>query len=297
MDSQSPSKRHAVPALTLALGLALSTACSGDEPETDEGISSLADVDEGDSASEEDESEDGDEASSTTGGIKLDIGSGLDMADGGSAETGEEDCGSTLIATVRDFQASHPDFETFSGVDPGIVAVDLGADDKPVYAGDPDTPTTTGKENFDQWYHDVEGVNQAFEIEIPLTDNMDGSYTYANSEFFPIDDQGFGNEFNTHNYHFTLELHGAFTYEGGEVFEFTGDDDLFTFVNGKLGIDLGGVHGELSGQIDMDAMAATLGIEVGETYSLDFFFAERHTSQSNFRIDTSIACFTIPEIG
>jgi fibro-slime domain-containing protein len=39
-------------------------------------------------------------------------------------------------------------------------------------------------------------------------------------------------------------------------------------------------------------MAAQLGITPDNTYTLDFFFAERHTSESNFRIDTTIGCFT-----
>ena len=63
---------------------------------------------------------------------------------------------------------------------------------------------------------------------------------------------GFGNEDNPHNYHFTFEIHAEFTYEGGEVFTFTGDDDLFTFINDKLAIDLGGVHGPQSDTIDLD---------------------------------------------
>ena len=69
---------------------------------------------------------------------------------------------------------------------------------------------------------------------------------------------------------------------------------MFLFINGRLGIDLGGVHGPLEATIDMDAMAGQLGITVGQTYPLDFFFAERHTTESNFRIQTSIDCFQPP---
>ena len=77
--------------------------------------------------------------------------------------------------------------------------------------------------------------------------------------------------------------------QGGERFNFTGDDDLWVFVNGKLAIDLGGVHGPMAGNVDMDAQANNLGLEIGQVYDIDFFFAERHTTQSNFTITTTIA--------
>ena len=204
-----------------------------------------------------------------------------------------QNCETSLVATLRDFSQSHPDFEYVLGTDPGIVQSMLGGDGKPVYAGGT-TGTTTGQANFDQWYRDVAGVNINIPTEIPLADQGDGTYVYDNSAFFPIDGQGFGDEGNIHNYHFTLEMHTQFTYQGGEVFTFRGDDDLFTFINGRLGIDLGGVHGPLEGNIDLDAMAGTLGIVPGGTYDLDFFFAERHTSESNFRIETTIGCFHPP---
>ena len=54
-------------------------------------------------------------------------------------------------------------------------------------------------------------------------------------------------------------------------------------------IDLGGVHPVQTGSVNLDLIAATLGLVDGSNYSLDVFFAERHTTQSQFRIDTSIA--------
>jgi fibro-slime domain-containing protein len=224
------------------------------------------------------------------GGLGLSSGAGS-----GSSGAGGSACGSVLAGTVRDFMIAHPDFEGTLGVDPGIVLPDLGADGKPVYAhGTQGTLTTTGQQNFDQWYRDVAGVNIALPLSITLVAAGGGVYTYDNSSFFPINDQGFGNEGNVFNYHFTLELRTQFEYKGGEVFTFTGDDDLFTYINGRLVIDLGGVHGAMSQTVDLDAVASQIGITVGNTYPLDFFFAERHTSESNFRIDTTIDCFNPP---
>ena len=40
----------------------------------------------------------------------------------------------------------------------------------------------------------------------------------------------------------------------------------------------------------MDAMASSLGLEVGNEYDIHFFHAERFTSQSNFNLSTSINC-------
>lgn len=64
-----------------------------------------------------------------------------------------------LTGTVRDFNDAHPDFESVTGVDPGIVQTALGTDKKPVYTGQAGNPTTHGQEAFDQWYRDVPSVN------------------------------------------------------------------------------------------------------------------------------------------
>jgi fibro-slime domain-containing protein len=198
------------------------------------------------------------------------------------------------VAVVRDFRADHPDFEKAelnNGHLKGIVADQLGPDGKPVYAPLGPTAVTSGKEGFDQWYRDVDGVNMRFEVPLVLTPLMPGVFSYSNRAFFPVDGRGWPNEERLgHNFHFTTEIQGTFKYRGGEVFTFIGDDDVFVFVNGRLALDLGGVHGEMTATLDFDQMKDQLGIEVGKEYPLAVFHAERHTRNSRFRIDTSIEC-------
>jgi fibro-slime domain-containing protein len=211
--------------------------------------------------------------------------------DGGGSGGGDANanCGQ-LMAVIRDFNDTHPDFEKMIADDRGLVKDDLGSDDKPVYAPAGATPTVSGAASFDQWYRDVSGVNMRVVITLPLTADGAGNFVYSNNAFFPIDGKAFDNQGRNHNYHFTTEIHATFTYKGGEKFRFTGDDDVFIFINKKLALDLGGVHKAQDAMIDFDAQAAKLGITKGNTYAFDAFHAERHTVDSNFRMETSIAC-------
>ena len=194
----------------------------------------------------------------------------------------------TLTGTIRDFSISHPDMQnTVGGVQTGQVQSILEANGLPVWQG-PAKPGFTTEDNFNQWYSDVPGVNQSKAFELTLTETAPGSgiLSFSDSYFFPIDNQLGGNEGASHNYYFTLQLAGQFSFMAGQSFTFTGDDDLWVFFGGKLGIDIGGVHPAASRTVTSDDLVA-LGLTPGTNYDLDIFFAERHKTQSNFRIDTS----------
>lgn len=198
-----------------------------------------------------------------------------------------------LESVVRDFSpTTHPDFEAAfqKGVDPGIVQPTLGADDKPVYAGAPRTKTTSGAPQFAQWFNDAP-VNRTSSLDLQLSPSKDDAalFVYDNHAFFPIDDQLLGNEGRAHNFHFTLEASTSFQYVGGEVFSFAGDDDMWVFVNRQLVIDLGGLHQSMFEEVAIEPLEGALGLVKGNVYPLHFFFAERHTTASNFTIHTSIA--------
>ena len=208
----------------------------------------------------------------------------------------------------------HPDFNYFEGSGTmGVVAAKLGADRLPVYVvPNPGEPANyTGKALFDVWYRNDPVYNRPVLGSLDLVPNGTGLYVFDAAFFGPVDGKGFVQQMLdsqnvgctdvavNRNFSFTTEAHFWFEYNGGEQFDFTGDDDVWVFVNNILVIDLGGLHSAQAGSFTLDmtqqgiAHRSRLGSSIGDldlkmvfgsVYEVDLFHAERQECGSNFKL-------------
>lgn len=128
------------------------------------------------------------------------------------------------------------------------------------YRNGTEVTTTTATNDYDNTYNVRDlGTNTNLSrtmvftesIVLDAVDGSPGTYRFDNDgqQLFPLDGRGLGDYSDGHNFHFTTELQYFFQYQGGETLTFRGDDDVWVFVNGRLAVDIGGVHGKAYGRV------------------------------------------------
>jgi fibro-slime domain-containing protein len=207
------------------------------------------------------------------------------------------------------------------------------------------TPTsnnTTATARYATWFRDTNTLGYDVSVirSSLLLNQVGGAasdvYEYASAAYFPLNGLGHGttcgNEVTPgccsgvcagRNYGFTTELRYFFQYQGGETLTFRGDDDVWVFINGRLAVDVGGVHCAEAGRVVLgdsnstcsvhggdyitsgtdncaltgdppactrstgeiaEATDARFDITKGNVYEIVLFHAERLTQESNFRL-------------
>lgn len=196
-----------------------------------------------------------------------------------------------------------------------------------IYQADTNMTTVTGTDRKEHSVP-IYGMAVDAYKSIVLTDNGSGTYSFEagysgtkkdvqydwesgtiyngtnegdESGFYPLEDLGYERPGLLKNTSFTDGKHrnGSFTLRGESqfvykedsnlYFTFTGDDDVYMYINGVLALDLGGAHGRNSKTVNLNDLDATkYGLKEGQVATFTFFYMERCSDASTFGIKTNM---------
>lgn len=133
----------------------------------------------------------------------------------------------------------------------------------------------------------------------------------AGADFYPLEGErklSYENSETAHNYFFGMRYDVSFKigdYVGPMNYEFTGDDDLWVLLNGKLVLDLGGIHEAVGGTVDIwKELEKELGKpadqltpeEKEKERTLTVLYMERGAGNSNCKMKFTLPSASIAEV-
>lgn len=195
-----------------------------------------------------------------------------------------------------------------------------------IYQADTNMTTVTGTDKAEHQVP-IYGMAVDAYKSIVLTDNGTGTYSFEagysgtkkdvqydresgtiyngtnggdESGFYPLEGLGYEQKGLLKNTSFTDGKHrnGSFTLRGESqfvynedanlYFTFTGDDDVYMYINDVLALDLGGAHGRNTKTVNLKEVADKCGLVDGQVATFTFFYMERCSDASTFGIKTNM---------